>query len=152
MNRHSVVLLSFLPMIIGYTFSANTLTCHRGLQGHVYQVSGNQMPSPEEKPVVPKGIRTTLYIYDLTNISQVSRQGDSPFYTSIQSKLVKTIETDENGYFRIKLKPGMYSLFIKKDDLFYSSQFDEKNNIHPVEVRPGKFTEVVFHANYNAVY
>ena len=61
-------------------------------------------------------------------------------------------ERNPKGSFKAKLKPGIYSLFVKKGDLYYSSQFDEKNNIHPVEVRKGKMTEVDFKANYDAVY
>ena len=123
-----------------------------GVKGHVYLVRGNQMPSPDRPPSAPQGFSTTLYIYELTNINQVSRQGTSAFYSSISSQLIKEVKTDEQGYFKVKLKPGLYSLFIKKDDLFYSSQFDDKNNIHPVEVTKGKMSEITFQANYDAVY
>ena len=95
-------------------------------------------------------MQTTLYIYELTNTSQTSQTGS--FYKDISSKLVKEILTDENGYFKAKLKPGKYSLFVKKGDLFYSNIFDEKNNIHPVEVKKGEWTEADFKADYDAVY
>ena len=141
----AIILTSFSP--------AELLLCrHTGIKGHVYLVTGNQMPSPDQQPLPPKGVKTMLYIFSLTNINEVSREGNSAFYKSISSGLVKQVETDENGYFKTKLKPGLYSLFVKKGDLFYSSQLDEKNNIHPVEVRKGKTTEVVFRANYDALY
>ena len=35
---------------------------------------------------------------------------------------------------------------------FIQMLFDEKNNIHPVEVVKGKITEDDFKVNYNAVY
>ena len=141
----AIILTSFSP--------AELLLCwHTGIKGHVYLVTGNQMPSPDQQPLPPKGVKTMLYIYSLTNINEVSREGNTAFYKSIATGLVKQVETDENGYFKTKLKPGLYSLFVKKGDLFYSSQFDEKNNIHPVEVRKGKTTEVVFRANYDALY
>jgi hypothetical protein len=127
--------------------------CRRsGIKGHVYVESGNRMPSPDRVPSPPQGIKTKLYIYELTNISQVGRQGTSAFYTTVPTKLVKEIETDEDGSFKVKLKPGKYSLFVKKDALFYSSVFDSENNIHPIEVKKGKMTEDVFKVNYNAVY
>lgn len=110
------------------------------------------MPSPDIAPEPPKGVKTTLYIYELTNITDVTREANAVFYTSIATKLVKQVETDDDGSFKVKLKPGMYSLFVKKDDKFYSSQFDDKNNIHPVQVKSGKMTEDIFQANYNAVY
>ena len=140
----SIILTAFQPL--------RTEFCGRGLKGYVYEVKGNQMPSPDEPRSKPKGMKTTLYIYKLTNISQVTRQGQSPFYSNISTQLVKEVETNEKGYFKVKLKPGMYSLFVKKDNLFFSSIFDGENNIHPVEVRAGTMTDVVFNVNYNAVY
>jgi hypothetical protein len=125
---------------------------HSGIKGHVYLVSGNQMPSPDRPASSPKGTKTRLYIYELTNISQVSRDGVSAFYRSVSTKPVKEVETKEDGSFSVKLKPGRYSLFVKKGDLFYSSIFDSENNIHPVEVVKGKMTGADFQVNYDAVY
>jgi hypothetical protein len=150
--------LYFFALILGalclVSFrSSFDVTCRRsGISGHVVVESGNRMPDPDNPVSSPKGIKTKLYIYELTNINQVSRQGMSAFYTQVPTRLVKEIETDEDGSFRVKLKPGRYSLFVKKDQLFYSSVFDGQNNIHPVEVKKGKMTEEVFKVNYNAVY
>lgn len=127
-------------------------SCRQGLEGYVYLITGNQMPSPDMPLPKPKGLQTTLYIYKLTSLADVSRQGGSAFYKNISTELVKTVSTRKNGHFKVKLKPGIYSLFIKKDDLFYSSMFDEKNNIFPVEVKAGKMTNVVFNAHYKATY
>jgi hypothetical protein len=125
---------------------------HSGIRGHVYLVQGNQMPSPDIPPTFPKGIRIKLYIYELTNISQVSREGVSAFYKNISTSLVKEVESGEDGSYSARLKPGRYSLFVKKGDLFYSSMFDDKNNIHPVEVKKGEMTEDDFRVNYDAAY
>lgn len=125
--------------------------CHQqGIKGKVYHVSGNQMPSPDLPPAKPKGMQATLYVYELTNINQVSVAGS--FYKNISTRLVKEITTDEKGYFKAKLQPGVYSLFLKKDNLFYSNIFDDKNNIHPFEVKKGKWTKEDFKADYGAVY
>lgn len=153
MKTHSFYLVITLAILLTSFSSPELHVCRRtGIKGHVYLVKGNQMPSPDQVPTPPKGIKTTLYIYELINIKDVAREGVSAFYKKIPGEAVKEIETDEKGYFKAKLKPGIYSLFVKKGDLFYSSQFDEKNNIHPVEVRSGKMTEVDFKANYDAVY
>jgi len=123
-----------------------------GIQGHVYLIKGNQMPSPDIKPAPPKGLATTIYIYELTNISQVKQGSRASFYSTINAKLVTTVGSDENGSFKTSLAPGMYSLFIKKDDLFYANIFDDKQNIAPVEVKKGSFTNVDIRADYDAVY
>ena len=124
----------------------------QGIEGYVYRISGNQMPSPDAKPTPPKGIKTDLYFYQLTNINQVERQGQSAFYYSIKTKLIAKIETDTNGYFKIDLDPGRYSVFAKKDKLFYANWFDKDNNIAPAEVLPGKISQVEFRIDYDAVY
>lgn len=124
----------------------------QGIEGYVYLVSGNQMPSPDAKPVPLKGTSTFLYIYQLTNLSQVQRQGQSAFYYSIQTKFMAKVETGPNGYFKVNLPPGRYSLFVKKGDLFFANWFDKDNNIAPVEVLPAKFSKVEFRIDYDAAY
>ena len=122
--------------------SATAPSGDQGIEGIVYPVSGNRMPSPDRKPAPPRGVKSTVYVFERTNISQVTRQGTTSYYLVINTKLVKQADTDDTGYFKISLPPGFYSIFTRKGDLFYASQRDEKNNIAPVEVLPGKFTKV----------
>ena len=124
----------------------------QGIEGFVYKVYGNQMPSPGVKRVKPQGIETIVYIYRLTNLDQVKRKEFSAFYMSIQTPLVRKIETDSNGYFRVQLPPGRYSIFTKKDTLFYANWFDKDNNIFPVEVQPNKLTKIEVRMDADASY
>lgn len=115
----------------------------QGIEGTVFGVGGNLMPAPNRKPSIPKdGMRATIYIYELTNISQVDRAGQSPYYPAIHTRLIKQADTDDKGHFRVLLPAGHYSIFTKKNDLFYASRRDEKNNLSPVEVLPGKVTKI----------
>ena len=124
----------------------------QGIEGTVYLVTGNQMPGPGVKRPAPKGMKTTVYIYTLTNINQVVKPDESPFYSSVKTKLVKRVVSDSKGRFSVQLPPGTYSVFTKKDALFYANGSDEKNNIFPVKVLPGKMTRIDVQVNYNAVY
>ena len=137
---------SWIPLI------SQQLPKTQGLEGHVYRISGNQMPSPDIKPKAPKGIKTTLYIFDLTNLNQVTRQNQSAFYAAVRTKLIKKIETDTNGYFKVNLPTGNYSLFTKKGELFYANTFDGNNNIAPLQVLPKKITQVEVKMDYDASY
>ena len=128
------------------------LAANQGIEGKVVFTTGNRMPSPDVVAPKPKGIKTTLYIYQLTNINQVNRQENSSFYRAINTTLVDNVESDSDGSFKINLPPGKYSLFVKKDTLFYANWFDENNNIAPVEVVADKMTKVEFKVDYNAVY
>jgi hypothetical protein len=144
------IILSLLGISV---IASSFIFCKRqGIEGQVLLVSGNQMPSPDIKPSPGKGIKTTLYIYQLTNLSQVNRVGQSAFYAMVNSKLVKKIVTKDNGYFKVKLSPGQYSVFLMKDTLFYANRFDGRNNIAPVEVTPKKMTKIEVKMDYSAVY
>ncbi len=124
----------------------------QGVEGHVYQVTGNRMPISDAPPVIPKGIQTTIYIYENTNIKDVARVGTSAFYQSIRTNLVKTIDTDSTGYFTAQLPVGTYSLFTKVNGLFYANQFDIDNNIFSVKVIKGEMTQVIFKMDAGAKY
>jgi hypothetical protein len=123
-----------------------------GIQGYVYEVKGNQMPSPDEKREPPRGIKTDVYIYELTRSSQVVPDERSGFYKSINTRLVKQVSTNEKGFFKVKLPPGKYSVFTKVDSLFYANLFDQDNSIYPVEVQKKKMTDIVIKQDYNAAY
>lgn len=123
-----------------------------GIQGYVYEVKGNQMPSPDEKREPPRGIKTDVYIYELTRSSQVVPGERSGFYKSINTRLVKQVSTNEKGFFKVKLPPGKYSVFTKVDSLFYANLFDQDNIIYPVEVQKKKMTDIVIKQDYNAAY
>ena len=145
--------VALMPLVtVSGIESSTSYASHQGIEGHIYRVSGNQMPSPDSKPSRPKGIKTALYIYPITNLSQVSRKESSSFYRSIQTKLVKKIMSDTNGYFNAKLPVGSYSLFIKVDSLYYANLFDGENNIFPVKVVQNKMTKVEFKMDHDAVY
>jgi hypothetical protein len=123
-----------------------------GIEGYIFRISGNRMPSPDVKLSPPKGVKAVLYIYQLTNLSQVTKVGESAFYSDINTKLVQSITSDDSGYFFASLPPGEYSLFTKKDALFFANNFDGDNHIAPVKVQPHKVTQVNVNIDYDAVY
>ncbi len=138
-----------LIFLSDYAYSQGKKT---GLEGFIFRISGNRMPSPDMKPIPPKGIKSTVYIYQLTSLSQVSRVEQSAFYSSIRTRLIQTVSSDSTGYFYTILPPGEYSLFTKKDALFYANNFDGDNHIAPVRVSAGKMTQVNVNIDYDAVY
>jgi len=125
---------------------------NQGIAGYVYRVAGNRMPSPNRKPALPQGVKTTLFIYHLTNLNQVLRRGNSPFYSSILTKKVETVESDTTGHFQLWLPPGRYSIFTKKDSLFFANRYDGQNNISPFTVESAKTTRVEILIDYEAYY
>lgn len=124
----------------------------QGIDGYIQEVKGNRMPSPDIKPAPPKGISTTVYIYELTNINQTERIGTSPFYKALHTKLVQTVTSDSTGHFSVSLPVGQYSLFTKVEGKYYANNFDAQNNIAPVQVNKKKLTKVNFLISAAAVF
>jgi len=150
LKTNSILLLVFsMTFLLLSTYGQGKKT---GIEGYIFRISGNRMPSPDAKLSPPKGIKAVLYVYQLTGLGQVTKQGESAFYSSIATKLVQTVTSDDKGYFFLSLPPGEYSLFTKKDALFYANNFDSDNHIAPVKVVPHKVTQVNVNIDYDAVY
>jgi hypothetical protein len=150
LKKKSILFLAFsIPILLISAFGQSKKT---GIEGYIFRISGNRMPSPDAKLSPPKGIKTVLYIYQLTGISQATKVGESAFYSNISTKLVQTVTSGDNGYFFVSLPPGEYSLFTKKDALFYANNFDGDNHIAPVKVVPHKVNQVNVNIDYDAVY
>ena len=138
-----------LPVLLA---TASAQVKKTGIEGYIFRISGNRMPSPDVKLSPPKGIKAVLYVYELTSFSQVTRQGESGFYSAIHTRLVQTVTSDDSGYFHVSLPPGEYSLFTKKDALFYANNFDGDNHIAPVKVVAHKISQANVNIDYDATY
>jgi hypothetical protein len=149
-----IIVIGLASFPIAVTPSPTDLFQQSGIEGRVYLVTGNRMPAPGHPPGRPPGVPGTICVFELTNDNQVVRQGTSPYCKAVHTRLVRQIDTDDKGNFSIPLPPGTYSVFTKKGDLFYASRRDEKNNIAPVEVLPGKLTRVdcSVESDHKAVY
>jgi hypothetical protein len=144
-----LILVYAIPCLISSAFIQGKKT---GIEGYIFRISGNRMPSPDVKLSPPKGIKAVLYIYELTSLDQVTREGESAFYTAVHTRLVQTVTSNDNGYFFVSLPPGEYSLFTKKDALFYANNFDGSNHIAPVKVVAHKVNQVNVNIDYDATY
>ena len=144
-----LILVSAVPCLINSPFIQGKKT---GIEGYIFRISGNRMPSPDVTLSPPKGIKAVLYVYELTGLNQVTRQGESAFYTAVHTRLVQTATSDDNGYFYVSLPQGEYSLFTKKDALFYANNFDGNNHIAPVKVVSHKVSQVNVNIDYDASY
>lgn len=130
----------------------NSSAVLQGIAGQITEFAGNQMPMKGAVSSEPRGILTTVFIYEPTHISQVSRIGTSPAYTAINTKLVDSVQTDSTGAYAIALAPGSYSLFIKQGNRFYANLFDTNNNIALFTVEEGKLTKANLAVSSRASY
>ena len=155
MPKIILIIICLVLTIVGCLSAKNQklpIKIKQGIDGYVYKISGNQMPSPNSIAAKPNGIATTIYIYDSTNIRDVVRIGYSASYSSINKKLITSVESDSTGHFFVALPVGSYSLFIKVNNVFYSNLFDIDNNISLTKVTENNITHVVIKQTASAVF
>ncbi len=127
----------------------------QGIQGTVFELVGNQMPSPTnsgQKKNMGNPYPTTVFFYEPTNINQIIRTDQAPLYNIINTKLISTVKTDSTGAFIAALPVGTYSVFVQVDKLFFANNFDIRNNISLVTVEANKLTEIKIIVNNSASY
>lgn len=124
----------------------------QGIQGTVTEQIGNQMPMKGAEPPVPRGVKTTVFIYEPTRLADVQQLGGSPIYTAIRTKWVASVETDSTGAFQVALPVGSYSLFVKQGNQFYANLFDSLNRIALFEVEEGKLTNAKLSVSSKATF
>ncbi|HEY4108442.1 hypothetical protein [Puia sp.] len=144
--------MDFQAVIV--TLSLALFLQHQGIEGVARRPSGNHMPSPHYRPRPPSGVKATICVFSLTSDSQTKKAGRPGLYSAVETRLIRQVDTDDSGRFHIELPPGNYSVFTKKGKLFYATRRDEKNNIAPVEVLPGKMirVECSVESDHAAVY
>lgn len=144
-------ILSVFLVLLGIAATA-LAQAQQGIRGTVVFKSGNQMPGPGRKPPAGKPVRRELFVYEPTQIAQMTTRQDG-FYEAVQTKLVKRTWSDKQGRFRITLPPGQYSVLVREPNKgLFANVFDGDMHAFPVEVKPGRFTTVSLEINYAAAY
>jgi hypothetical protein len=123
---------------------------HQGVCGKVLWVEGNQMPGPGMERAKPPGIIREVYIYEAVTTDQCKEENG--FYSDISKPLIARIKSKKDGSFRVKLKPGIYSVFVKEKEGLWAPIFDGQGRINPITVSEKNWTTLIFEVNYEAAY
>jgi len=142
--------MRLLFSLIFFTLSFSGLSQKQGLQGQVFWVSGNQMPSPESVLSPNQGAIRELLIYELTNVKDATQVG--PFFRDIKTKLVTTTQSKSDGTYKVKLPAGSYSVFTREKSGLYANLFDGEGYINPVVISPGQYAWKTITIDYDAAY
>ena len=130
----------------------NQYSIKQGVYGNVVWMQGNMMPSPDF-PNRGKGkpIYRIINIYEQTNLSQV--KGNGPLFMSIDSKLIKTVRSNQSGFYEVKLLPGKYSIFtVEEDGKLFANSFDGEGFINVFEIKANEVVNLDIAINYKAFY
>ncbi|CAN5275823.1 hypothetical protein BH23BAC2_BH23BAC2_10670 [soil metagenome] len=124
------------------------VTINQGVWGDVWFWSGDFMPGGRGK-ICP--VKRKVYVYEWTTSSDVEKIGFTSFFSAVNTNLVAIAESDNEGFFQTELEPGIYSLFVKEDGIFYSNLLNS-NVIFPVNIDVNKVSEVRFDITYKASF
>lgn len=117
------------------------------ITGKVVRESGNQMPSPDLPISEPKGFITTV------GFVEPFKAKDPFIYPRKQVKEIAVIQTNDEGFFKIRLSPGEYSVLIAKDSVSYFGNItDGEGYVNRWSFKKGKNYTLRLKANWDATY
>jgi len=122
----------------------------QGIRGQVFWLSGNQLPGPQRNAVQApqQGIVREVQVYKVASPADVVMENN--YYLEVRTGLVATAVSGPDGYFKIKLPPGEYSVFTVEPKGLFANMFDTGNRINPIVVKPGKYTWMTITVDYEA--
>ncbi|UFH55530.1 hypothetical protein [Spirosoma sp. KNUC1025] len=124
----------------------------QGICGSVLVKRGNFMPGPDKPVPTGKTIEREVLVFPLLNMSQVDA-GDNGFINSVRdAKPVKTVKSDKNGKFCVRLPVGHYSVLVREPKGLYANLYDSHNNIFPVNVEKNRQSDVKIEISHQAVF
>lgn len=139
-------------LIIGsmLLLSPNHSLFAQGIKGHVYWREGNFMPGPNYKARDEKGVQREILFFPLTNMREVKMDGS--FVEKMPGDPVAKVISTPDGTFKVRMKPGRYSVVVREKDGLYANRFDQDGNIFPVKVARRRFTVLQIIIDYKAAY
>ncbi len=133
------------------SLSCSTTQQRQGIKGHVFWISGNQLPGTEHKRSAHTGIQREVVIYELTTLEQATLM-ENGFFKDIKTRLVAIVETNADGSFKLKLPPGTYSVFVREEKGLFANLFNKDNAINPVAVKERQYSWMPINVDYEAAY
>ncbi|HBH05820.1 MAG TPA: hypothetical protein DDX92_04365 [Flavobacteriales bacterium] len=130
------------------------LSISQGLYGTFARKEGNCMPMIDGQGSTCRtcAVSRVISIYELTGKDDVT--GNMPFFESTTTLRVAQVVADANGFFQIRLDPGMYSIFIQENGKLYANSTGSAEMdyaLNPIEINENEVVEFPFYLDY-AVY
>lgn len=143
----------FLPkVVIANLFILTLLACRtvkqaalltleqQGIEGQILEQLGNQMPQVGKPFSKGKPYSTTVYIYQPFYANVVEeKQGN--LLLKCNGILVDSLTTNNLGFFKVNVPPGIYSVVVRYEGRFFASHFTQFNEVALVKVDKGVFVK-----------
>lgn len=125
-----------IDLIKLYELNEGKITISQGLAGTLIITEGNCMPMFDTYNWINTfkayPVKRKILIYEYTLLNNVIGYG--PFYDSVETHIIGETESDENGFYQIKVDSGRYSIFILENEKYYASSGDGQGGINPIYI------------------
>lgn len=132
--------LCVLTLIACHSVQQATLLSleQQGIEGQVVVQTGNQMPQIGKPISKGRPYPTTVYIYQ-PFYANVVEEKEGNLLTTCNGILVDSLPTNNLGFFKMNLRPGIYSVVVGYEGRFFASHFTQFNEVALVKVDKGTF-------------
>ncbi|HEY9561503.1 MAG TPA: hypothetical protein VIR29_12035 [Anseongella sp.] len=127
------------------------ITIEQGVSGTLLFQEGSCGPVLDTLQCETYPVTRTIRIYELTT-REDTKPDEGAFFSEVHTKLVTKVESDKDGFFQVKLKPGKYSMFIEEDGRLYANLTGRNGEILASTVDSGWVTLTNPEITWKAVY
>jgi hypothetical protein len=121
--------------------------------GHIFEHRLNSMPMVDKPRSKGSPLKTMIYVYEPTLIRQMEDQMiPGPTVSKINSKLIDSAYTDNLGAYKMYLKPGKYSVFVRYESGYYVPYLSGSDWASIIEIKTGVPTVLDIDVRANSSY
>lgn len=130
-----VFILLLAPILMGFCIQS------QGIKGLVLLEKEATMPLKGGSKRSGTPLSTMVFVYESATVSQlIDQQGH--FVKGLNAKLIKQIRSGVDGTFKLKLKPGKYTILLGYNLGMYIPYFSGMNGVAHIEVIKHQFQEI----------
>ncbi len=110
------------------------------------------MPSPDLPSESPAGVPGSVYFFEPTLVNMGVPTGEVGTFLMTNKTLIAKSLANKEGFFKVKLRPGNYTVMIGKNGQFYSNISNLEGFINPIVVEKKDNKPLVLSADWDAIY
>ena len=130
-----VFILLLAPILMSFCIQS------QGIKGFVLLEKETNMPLKGGSKRSGTPISTTIFVYESAMVNQlIDQQGH--FAKGLNAKLIKQVRSGVDGSFKLKLKPGKYTILLGYKEGMYIPYFSGMNGVAHIEVIKHQFQEI----------
>jgi hypothetical protein len=130
-----ILLVSIVPLLMGFCVRP------QGIKGQVFLEKDASMPLKGKNKQSGSPYSTMVYVYEAASAQQLIGQ-QAHWAKGIQAKLIKQVQADKTGHFKLGLRPGKYTLLLGYKDGYYIPFFSGSTGVAFVEVIKHQYQEI----------